>query len=77
MNTLFVDKKHQRTGIATALINRIENSYKSTKKSITIRSSTCAIGFYEKIGYKKTRGLVRNKNGWTYQPMKKTFQPHL
>lgn len=37
---------------------------------IKINSSLYAIKFYEKIGYKKSRGIVK-KDGMTWQPMKK------
>jgi hypothetical protein len=37
-------------------------------------SSLYAQIFYNKMGYKKTRGVVKSeKNGMVYQPMKKIF----
>lgn len=72
LGALFVDKRHHRQGIAAALLKRVESLFRKRKiASINVKSSTYAIGFYEKNGFKKTTGLIKNKNGFTYQPMKK------
>ncbi|MFH1432166.1 MAG: GNAT family N-acetyltransferase [archaeon] len=69
---LFVDKRFQKKGIAAALTRKVETLFKKRGlKSITCRSSLYAVPFYEKMGFKKTRGIVRHKLGFTYQPMKK------
>jgi GNAT superfamily N-acetyltransferase len=71
---LFVDKKYHRRGIARKLVNKIEKLYKKRgAKKMLIRSSSYATKFYEKMGYKKTRGLVK-KDGMIYQPMKKILK---
>ncbi len=71
ISRLFVNKKHQRKGVAKRLMDRIENLYKRRGTSrIKVKSSLYAQKFYEKRGYKKTTGLIKNK-GMVYQPMKK------
>ena len=72
ITALFVDKKHHHKGIATALVNKIIFDFKS-QGAISVRcwSSIYAVPFYQSQGFKKTRGVVKNKKGYTYQPMKK------
>lgn len=74
ITALFVGKRFQRRGIATALLNHVEIRFRKVgSKSISVRSSVYAVEFYEKMCFRKTRGLVRSKKGWTYQPMKKVL----
>ena len=74
ITALFVDKKHHHKGIATKLVKTVENDFKKTgAKSIRCWSSIYAAPFYEKQGFKKTRGIVKTKKGYIYQPMKKIF----
>ena len=71
---LFVDKQHQSVGVGKKLVAKLESLYRRRGiKVMTVWSSTYAIPFYEKIGYKKSGGLVRRKNGMVYQPMKKSL----
>tara|TARA_Y100000310_G_scaffold314019_1_gene363007 strand:- start:1458 stop:1910 length:453 start_codon:yes stop_codon:yes gene_type:complete len=70
---LFIYKKYHGKGIATQLVNRIENSYKKKLGKMKVWSSKYAINFYYKLGFKKSRGFVRTKDGIAYQPMVKKF----
>lgn len=68
---LFVDKRFHRKGVAKALVGKIEPILKKeSNKSIKTRSSLYAVKFYEKMGYKKSTGLIKSK-GMIYQPMRK------
>jgi GNAT superfamily N-acetyltransferase len=70
INVLFVNKKFHKKGVATKLIKKIESIFKKRKtKIIKIRSSLCAVKFYEKMGYKKSWAIV--DKGRINQPMKK------
>ena len=70
---LFVHKKFHRKGVAKRLINKVELIFiKNGVKIIKINSSLYAVKFYEKIGYKKSRGIV--KKDMTFQPMKKIIK---
>jgi len=74
LNRIFVDEKYHGKNIGKKLMNKIETIYKKRgSKKIKVYSSSFAVCFYEKLGYKKTRGLIKNKNGFVYQPMKKTL----
>jgi ribosomal protein S18 acetylase RimI-like enzyme len=75
ISRLFVSKHYHKRGIAKSLVNRIEVLYKGKGiKSMVASSSLYAQIFYNKMGYKKTRGVVKSeKNGMVYQPMKKIF----
>lgn len=67
---LFVDKKFHRKGVAKRLINKVELMFiKKGLKIIKINSSLYAVKFYEKTGYKKSRGII--KKDMVFQPMKK------
>ena len=67
---LYVDKKHHGKGIARKLMEKIENRFRKKSKIAKVSSSVFAVGFYQKVGYKKTRGIVK-KRGWKYYPMQK------
>ena len=69
---VFVDKEHNRRGIAQNLMKRIEKDFNSKVKVVKVYSSLYAIPFYEKIGYKKSTG-IRWKEGMVIQPMKKVL----
>lgn len=72
---LFVDKNYQGRKIATKLMKKVEDMYR--KKGATkmrVWSSSYAVKFYEKIGFRKSRGKVRNKIGITYHPMQKILR---
>ncbi|NOR85629.1 GNAT family N-acetyltransferase [archaeon] len=72
ITALFVDKKHHHKGIATKLVNKIISDFKKQgAKSIRCWASFYAVPFYQHQGFKKTRGVVKTKKGYTYQPMKK------
>ncbi|MBU0757843.1 MAG: GNAT family N-acetyltransferase [Nanoarchaeota archaeon] len=72
INRIFIDKKYHGKNFGKKLMSKIENIYKK-KGSIKIKvyASDFAVKFYQRIGYKKTRGLVKRKFGFVYQPMKK------
>jgi len=68
---LFVAGDFHNQGVGERLINLFERQAKKEKsKLIKIRSSLYAVGFYSKMGYKKTTG-VRLCKGLREQPMKK------
>lgn len=72
ISALFVDKKYHHNGIATTLVNKIISDFKSqSATSIKCWSSLYAVPFYQAQGFKKTRGVVITKKGYTDQPMKK------
>ncbi len=75
ISRLFIDKTYQKKGIAKKLMKKIENMYKKKgAKKLKVYSSSYAIKFYEKIGFKKSRGKAKNKIGITYQPMQKILK---
>jgi ribosomal protein S18 acetylase RimI-like enzyme len=69
---LFVKKDCQKQGIARQLIDSLiiymQDNY-SDVKEITVNSTFNALGFYEKIGFKKIADF-QLKNGITSFPMK-------
>ncbi len=68
---LFVDRGYHRRGIGRELLDTIEAIYRRRGATrIKVRSSLYAEGFYEKMGYKKSTGLIR-KGGMVYQPTEK------
>ncbi len=70
---LFVHKDYQRNNIARALMSKAEEFYvRKGIKSVRVNSSVYAQKFYEKLGYKKSTGLIK-KDGWFYQPMGKVL----
>lgn len=72
ISRLFVDNKYHRKGIAKCLLQKIEQLARRKKvKTIITWSSLYAREFYQKQGFKKCTGLIRRKNGFIYQPMKK------
>ena len=72
VSLLFVNKKFHRKGVAKKLMEKIESIFKKRRaKIIKVRSSLYAEEFYKKMGYKKSTGLIKTKDGKTYQPMKK------
>jgi len=71
---LFVHPKYFRMGVANTLMKRIEAMFR--RRGITkvrVFSSLFAITFYEKSGFKKSRGLITYKNGMICQPMRKVL----
>lgn len=70
---LYVDKQCHKRGIGKRLMQKVESIYKKKVKVAKLYASHYAIGFYQKIGYKKSRRLVKNKGGYT-QPMKKVLR---
>jgi len=70
---LFVDGRYHNKGIGRRLVNKFEIiAGRQGSKFIKINASPYAIGFYQKLGYKKTTGL-RSKNGLKFQAMIKHF----
>lgn len=73
ISMLFVRKDMVRKGIGKLLLNKIEREMKRHGiKAIRVNSSLYAVPFYEKMGYKKSRGIVK-KDGKVHQPMIKKF----
>jgi GNAT superfamily N-acetyltransferase len=72
LNRIFVSDKQHGKGIGKKLMDKVETTYKRRgSKKIKVYSSSYAVKFYEKIGYKKTRGFIKRKFGFVYQPMQK------
>jgi ribosomal protein S18 acetylase RimI-like enzyme len=74
ISSLAVDSKYHRIGIGKKLMDKAETAFSKKTKKLRLNSSTYAIDFYKKLGYKKTKGLVRTKEGVTYQPMIKNLR---
>ena len=71
---LFVRKDMVRKGIGRLLLNKIEKEMKKKGvKAIKLNASLYAVPFYEKMGYKKSRCVVK-KDGQIHQPMIKKFK---
>lgn len=65
---LFVDKEHQRSGIAKRLFSEVKAYIKSTEpeiKVIEVNSSPYAKVIYKKLGFSEKLGL-KEKNGIKY-----------
>ncbi len=70
---LFVHQRYHGKGIGRKLVLRYQaQCLRHGAISITVHSSLYAVGFYTKMGYKKTTG-VRNLKGLKVQPMKKVL----
>lgn len=73
LSSLFIEGTHQKKGVGTELLLRFEReAIHQGAKEIRLRSQLYAVSFYEKMGYKKTRGLI-NAKGLKVYPMKKIF----
>ncbi len=60
--SLFVDKKFHKKKIGETLVDKIESIFRKRRvKIIKVWSSIYAVKFYEKMGYKKTRGIVKTE----------------
>ena len=71
ISRLFVDRRYHRRGIARNLAIKIEMLFRKRGiKLIRVYSSGFAREFYERMGYRKSRGAVR-KDGMVYYPMNK------
>mgnify|MGYP002031175813 CR=1 FL=1 len=70
---LFVEKKHQKHGLARSLLQNAFNEVKSLAphvERITVNSSRHGLQIYEKLGFTQT-GPERNINGIIFFPMAK------
>ena len=75
INRLFVGKKHHGKGVGRSLMEKIESGYEQQGTiKIKVRSSKYAVKFYQKLGYKKTTGLIKTKFGFVFQPMVKILE---
>jgi len=71
---LFIHHRYHGKGIGQKLMQRYEaQCLRRGAISIRVHASLYAVGFYTKMGYKKTTG-VRNVKGLKVQPMKKVLQ---
>lgn len=70
---LLVHQRYHGRGIGRKLVLRYQaQCLRRGAISITVHASLYAVGFYTKMGYKKTTG-VRNLKGLKIQPMKKVL----
>ena len=75
ISRFFVDASFQKRGIGTKLFKATEKICKQRKsKVIKIYSSLDAVKFYEKMSYKKTGKVRKNRHGIVYQRMIKKFR---
>ena len=73
ISSLFVDGTQHKKGIGKKLLLKFEKeSSKQGFKEIKLRSQLFSVIFYEKMGYKKTRGII-NANGLKVYPMRKVL----
>lgn len=78
LGSLFVGKQHHKQGVARALVTRFEQDSRDLGvRVIRVAATLYAIGFYAKMGYKKSTGV---RPAWSFggqglqmQPMKKTL----
>lgn len=71
ISSLFVDGEQHKKGIGKKLVLRFEKEAKKQgSKEIKLRSQLYSVIFYEKMGYKKTRGII-NAKGLKVYPMRK------
>lgn len=72
IGNLFVLEDYQGKNVGSKLLKKFENEAKrKSSKLIRIRSSLYAVPFYQRKGYKKSRGMIKAKKlfGLRYQPM--------
>jgi N-acetylglutamate synthase-like GNAT family acetyltransferase len=73
IGTVFVNPENLFKGIGTKLMYNIEDLAKQRKiKKLRLQSSINAVGFYEKLGYKKGEQSQSEEYGITYE-MSKTL----
>jgi N-acetylglutamate synthase-like GNAT family acetyltransferase len=73
IGTVFVNPENLFKGIGTKLMYTIEDLAKQRKiKKLRLQSSINAVGFYEKLGYKKGEQSQSEEYGITYE-MSKTL----
>lgn len=74
LKNLFVYGSKHKKGIGKKLYDKFEKeAVKKGSKEIKLKSSIYAVGFYEKMGFKKTTG-VRNFRGIKVWPMRKVLK---
>lgn len=74
LSLLFVDSRYQHMGIATALLQYMQNFLLTEdtelgKDVLTVNSSPYAVGFYHRFGFEDT-DAVQKADGIIYTPMK-------
>jgi len=77
VGNLFVLEEYHGQGVGKELMEKFEKiSLSRGSKLIRIRSSLYAVPFYQKMGYKKSGGIIKTKNlfGLKYQPMLKKLK---
>ncbi|MCW8966171.1 MAG: GNAT family N-acetyltransferase [Candidatus Pacearchaeota archaeon] len=61
--TIYVDPEHHKKGIGTQIIKYLEKlAKKKNIKKVHLHARTSAIGFYEKLGYKKAKNSKQRDN---------------
>lgn len=80
LGSLFVAGKHQNRGAGRLLIDHFEDQVLSHGGGIIrVASSIYAVGFYQRMGYKKSTGVRKSWSfdgyGFPIQPMRKVL-PH-
>jgi len=78
LHSLFVAASHHGQGIGRALVAHFEQACLAQgAEAITLASSLYAVGFYARLGYKKSTGVRSGPcfdgEGFRYQPMKKVL----
>lgn len=62
--TFFVDPSHQRKGIGTALLQKVEEgAMQQGLRQLTVHSSLAGVSFYESMGYNRTGAVVEGTAG--------------
>ena len=79
LQSLFVMGAYHRQGIGRQLVECFEQEcLRRGSADIRVSSSLYAIGFYTRLGYKKTTGVRSGPcfdgTGFKYQPMRKRFE---
>ena len=75
ISLLFVNRRYQKRGIGTSLLNYLCGycvEYED-QEEITVNSSPYAVDFYRKYGFRET-GPARESKGITYTPMRHSLK---
>ncbi|MDD9952855.1 MAG: GNAT family N-acetyltransferase [Candidatus Woesearchaeota archaeon] len=72
---MYVHKDHQREGIGSKLLKRIEQeAQKNSVKTLHVKSSPYAVPFYKKHSYKKLKTCTEPRFGLTCFKMQKRLK---
>lgn len=74
ISSLFVDGTQHKKGIGKKLMLKFEKeAIKRGSEEIKLRSQLYSVAFYERMNYKKTRGII-NAKGLKVYPMRKLLK---